>query len=80
VEVQGSQLVKDMLVDFTAIKGELMGLDHTDLNKILKKPTAERLAEFVAVETVGAWLEGTGNRVTMVEVEESAGSVVRWQP
>lgn len=82
VEVEGSALECDgkspahgMLIDFGHIKdaweGNLVFLDHSLLNDVIKTPTAENLAKMIYDE-INIWLpeEIQVNRVRVWETED----------
>ena len=74
-----------MVVDFGDLKAAIglatRQLDHAELNKYLDNPTAENIAEYIAVQ-LDLWLDDREMDVEVTEiiVEETEGNEVIWRP
>jgi 6-pyruvoyltetrahydropterin/6-carboxytetrahydropterin synthase len=67
-----------MVVDFCTLKRVVRELDHRCLNDIVKQPTAERIASYLA-ERINDEL-GTRAQVCAVRIVEAEGNVAEYFP
>lgn len=85
--IGADDLHEDMVVDFTLVKQVFKQFDHTMLNDhaglmaFTRRPTTERLAEFVATE-IQSLLSNLPNRPQLVEVTvvETSRNKVTFRP
>jgi len=82
VEIESEHLNQDgMIVDFCQISKVVNRLDHQYANHIVKtNPTAENIAQWIAMRVDAECLLPTNARITQVAVQESEGNVACYIP
>ena len=79
VQIESTDLVDNMIVDFANIKDEINRLDHKNLNEMFDYPTAEVIAGFLDSK-IGELLTelNSSARIVYVRVWESKDCYAEW--